>query len=304
VRTTDTLYAIDGSTGDLIWSYLLPKGWSVAPPIIQNDIVVVTHNNGVTAFNFITGELLWEELGSSRGSLAFPASSNDKFVVIIDNDVIIRDVETGKLLWKIENPYSRSNALVGLNTDAGYLYVAFRDQIRSYDLKTKSQLWNNLTEGWLLKSGLFDRSILYLERKEGGVSAYNLETQEILWRRTDLSLADYPLTQYKGVLFIGTQGSAPVALNALTGEILWISEGVWDYDNYQTPLIIDQTVYIRGLFSKRIYALNKNNGKLIGYVSLGLPDIFSSNSDYSLGPVQSGKLIIFPADNKLLAYGK
>ncbi len=303
VRTFDTLYVVDSLTGNLIWSYTLPKDLAPAPPIIQDDIVVVTHDSGITALSLTTGKLLWEFLDRNTRSTAFAAISNQDVVVVVDSFVLIRDIRTGELLWEIKNPYSRAGAIVALD-EASNLIVVFGDQIREYDIITGKLLRNNLTERWSLLSGLYEENILYLERLEGGLVAYDLDKQEILWRREDLSLASYPPTKHQDVLFVGTGSSPPVAINALTGETLWETKELWRHDDYQTPLIIDKTEYIRSLFGSKIYALDVDDGSLIGSIKLGIPGLDFANVDYSLGPVQAGELIVFPTGDQLLAYGR
>jgi outer membrane protein assembly factor BamB len=205
----------------------------------------------------------------------------------------------------VKNPHGRSNAVVGL--DGNTLYVAFRDEIRGYDIETGELIWRESTIEWALGpgiSGLFTRDVWYLEPREGGLAAYCLDEKKILWWRADLTPKHYPITQYENTLFISTRGEVPVALDAATGETIWEATDLRGYDDYQTPLILDGKVYTRGLFLRRIYALEIDSGTLIGYISLGLPNVVSNNASYSLGPVQYDGSIVFPAGSKLLAYGK
>jgi glucose dehydrogenase len=302
IRTNRKLYSLDASNGDLKWSVSIPKDWHVAPPLIQDGIIIVSHPEGVNAFRLATGELIWQTNDMNIRNEAFLAASNEEVVILVNASVFILDITTGELLRKIENPYGRMSALVAL--DDNQLYVVFRDQIRSYDIETGELHWSIPTEEWSLQSGLFDSSILYLKRRENGISAYSTSEKRVLWRRDDLFISDYPLTKHQNFLFIGSRGSAPVAIDASTGETLWEAEGVWNYDVYQTPLVVDNIVYIRGLYQEKIFALSIDDGKVIGFVDLGLPNIISANADYSLGPVTYDDLIIFPVGEKLLAYGK
>lgn len=302
-RTYYHLYAVDTDTGEEKWSYFVPIDNHPDPPLVQDDIVIFTHVKGTTALDVNTGEVLWDVFDDNTRVDTVPIVSNQGVVVIVDKDILVRDLETGELLWQVQNPYGRSNSVVGLDNDN--LFIAFRDEIRSYDIRTGELLWRNATVEWDLGpgiSGLFVGNIWYLELREEGLAAYNLDERKILWKREDVSTNYYPLTQYENTLFPSTRGAVPIALDAKTGETLWEANDLPGYDNYQTPLIFDNTVYIRGLFREKIYALDINTGNLIGYVSLGLPDIISNNASYSLGPVQYDESIIFPAGNKLLAY--
>ncbi|MCP4366811.1 MAG: PQQ-binding-like beta-propeller repeat protein [Deltaproteobacteria bacterium] len=303
-RTYDRLYVVNAETGEMEWSYFLSKDNYTDPPLVQDNSVILTHLKGTTALDLSTGEVLWDVFDDNTRVDTVPVVSNQDIVVIVDKDILIRDLDTGELLWKVQNPYGRSNAVVGLDNDT--LYVVFRDEMHSYNIQTGERLWHKPTEEWSLGpgiSGLFTGGVWFLELKEGGLAAYSVDDKKILWRREDLSLKHYPITQNEDTLFISTRGSVPVALEATTGKTKWEANDLSDYDDYQTPLIFDNKVYIRGLFKKKIYSLDINNGNLFGQISLGIPDLISNNASYSLGPVQYNGLIIFPAGNKLLAYG-
>jgi outer membrane protein assembly factor BamB len=298
-RTNQDLYVLDATTGDLLWSASLPKTWHAAPPIVRNDVVVVTHTGGTSAFDLSTGEQLWLATDNTSSIDAFPSAADDALVVIVGGFVAGRDIRTDELLWCINRLYPRSDAIAGIDED--YLHVVFRDQIRAYDVETGDLIWTTHTEPWSLQSWLFQDGTWYLEHVEGGLSAFSVEEQNILWRRGDFKIGDYLMAKSGDVLLIGLRDSWPVALNASTGEILWEADGV-AYDTYQTPLAMGETVYVRGLREKLLYALDLQTGNVVGYLEIGRPVIVSSNADYSLGPIQVGSSIVFAGDHKLCAY--
>lgn len=301
-RTTDELYVLHALTGELAWTYSLPMDKHADPPLVRDGYVVLTHLKGTTALDLETGDVVWEAPSNYTRVDAHPVAASEDKVVIVDETIMIRDIKTGELLREIKNPYARSDAIVKLQDNN--LYVVFADQIRNYDFDSGELIWQNDTQQWSLQNGVLDSNTLYLERREDGIAAYNLTEQRLEWERIDLPLTDYPPTKYKDTLYIGTRGADPVGLDVLTGQTLWKAEGMSD-DDYQTPLIFDGMVFIRGLFQKKIYALDMETGEVIGHISLGIPDIgFSTNASYSLGPVQSGDMIVFPAGNKLLAFEK
>lgn len=301
-RTDDKLYVLHALNGDLAWTFSLPMDKHADPPFVQDNYVILTHLKGIAALDLETGDILWEvSIKNTRVDAVPVAGSKDK-VVIVDASISVRDLKTGEILWEIQNPYARSDAIVKLQNNN--LYVVFADQIRNYNFDSGELIWERDTQQWSLQNGILDNNMLYLERLEEGIAAYNLTEQHLEWERSDLFLTDYPPTKYGNALFIGSRGAPPIAIDASTGKTLWETERIPD-DNYQTPLILNDTVYIRGLFQKKIYALDIDNGEIIGHISLGIPDIgFSTNASYSLGPVRIGDMIVFPAGNKLLGYSE
>lgn len=299
IRTNRNLYVLDATTGHLQWSVFLPKTWHAAPPIVRRDIVVVSHTEGTSAFDVVTGQQLWIVTDNTSRTVTFPSAANDELVVIVGGFIAGRDIRTGELLWRVKRLYPRTGAIAAM--DKSYLYIVFPDQIRTYEANTGELVEINNTEGWSLQSWLFQDGVWYLERADGGVSAFSMKEQKMLWHRDDLEPSDYPITKYRNILLIGLWSGQPVALDASTGETLWYASDVIT-DTYQTPMVMGETVYVRNLSKKRLYALDLQNGDVIGYLEIGRPVLISSNADYSLGPIQVGRSIVFAGDHRLCAY--
>lgn len=299
IRTKDILYAIDGETGYLIWSFQLTEDWKAAAPIVQKDIVIVVDYNNIVALDLSSGKILWQIQDTKIRAFSFPAASNDKIVIIVNEGISVRDIQTGTLINEIKNPIPRTNVAAVLSDQM--LYTVFKDNIRGYDVvDTRNALWQEKTEKWFLSTELFEDDIFYLERDEGGISAYNVKKQTLLWSRVGIR-SRYPPVKSNNFLILGRKNNVPIALDALNGETLWIAGDLPD-DHYQTPLVFNNQVYIRGLFQQKIYVLHLQTGQLVGNISLGRSMFFSTNSDYSLGPIQFQDSVIFPAGNQLLSY--
>jgi outer membrane protein assembly factor BamB len=296
------LYCIEATTGELTWSATLPDIVN-ANPVIQDNKVIVSYRKGAKGFDITTGKELWEQKRQSN----YPYSAvvaNDRFVVFLSYSAMIHDIETGEFLWRVGEPYPEP-LVTAVALDDKTLYAVFENQVQAYDLETGKLLWQDaIKEEGVLSEGLLTEGVFYLKRDQEGLVAYDLKDQKALWQRDDFELSRYPISKQGSVLFLGTRGHIPIALNAQTGTTLWMAEELSNGDDYQTPLIVGDVVYIRGLFMKRIYALDKDTGKSMGYIKLGLPDIISMNADSSLGPVQYEDMIIFPAGKGLFAFGK
>lgn len=295
------LFCVEASTGNLVWSISVPSSIT-SNPVVHSETIVVSYSEGLGAFDTKNGGQLWHyKLHSSYPY--YPAIANDKYVVFLSYSAMVHDIKTGKFLWRVGEPYPAPLAFAAKQREEN-LYVVFEDQISNYDLDTKQTLWEDFTEEWSSYEGLLTNNVFYLKRDEAGVAAYDLKKRKLLWSRDDPKLSRYPISKQDEMLILGGRGGVPVAIDAETGETIWIADELNGLDNYQTPLVIDDTIYIRGLFMKRIYALDKNTGKLVGYINLGVPDIVSGNAARSLGPVRYRELIVFPIGKQLLAFEK
>jgi outer membrane protein assembly factor BamB len=112
------LYALNASTGALVWGY--PSG-AGSTPAVANGVVYV---DGVYALNATTGALLWT---SPFGS--FPAVADGVVYSVGGNDVYALNASTGALLWSYATGGTVSarpaiaNGVVYIGSDDGNVYA-------------------------------------------------------------------------------------------------------------------------------------------------------------------------------------
>ena len=295
------LYNLDASTGRIIWSTSLPDR-IIANPVIHNDTVIVSYVEGARAFDVITGEQLWEQKTSAYPYR--PVVANDNYIVFRAYSAMVHDIKTGELIWYVGEP-DLEPLVRAVALDDNNLYVFLEDQIHLYDIESRQLLWQDSTvEEWSSYQGLLTENMFYLKRNKGGIVAYDPQQRKIIWRRDDLSSSPYPISKQDGILFLDSRGGVPTAISAQTGETIWTANELTKLDDYQTPLVTDDIIYVRGVFMNRVYALNKDTGEMIGYIRQGVPDIISTSAEHSLGPVQYKEMIIFPVGKQLLAFGE
>jgi outer membrane protein assembly factor BamB len=63
--------------------------------------------------------------------------------------------------------------------------------------------------------------LLYLPTDDGRLSAYNLKTRKVVWRRQFSGLIDSPITHHENKLYFTDGGSHLYAIDAREGKILW-----------------------------------------------------------------------------------
>jgi outer membrane protein assembly factor BamB len=300
-RTSQRLYVVDAATGTLQWSTDLPPQSDPAPPVIANGIVVVTHPEGITAYDIVSGDKRWQIKENWDVARHFPAAAGEDLVVVVGLNVSIHDIHNGKQLWRIAEPGLHSFTVASLSDSK--LIVILSGQIQTYDARTGKRLWSDTDKVWRPSYSVLEDNILYLSTEEG-LGAFSIQENETLWLREDIDASRYPVTKQGDTLIIGADFARPVAVNALTGRTVWeATEAATDL--YQTPLVMDDIVYIRSLFRNRIYALSLQDGSVIGYLQLGTRHIIAVPSyAYSLGPISAESLLVFPVGKVLYAYGE
>jgi outer membrane protein assembly factor BamB len=53
------LYAVNSSTGELLWKYLEPNGFQSSPAVANGVVYVGSENDTLDALNASTGALVW-----------------------------------------------------------------------------------------------------------------------------------------------------------------------------------------------------------------------------------------------------
>ncbi len=303
IRTTGSITKLNPDSGELIWFKKIPGNPVASPPIISGNIVVVSSSIGTYAYNLETGDQLWtDRKDRSTPGNDFTAAANDDVVVTIGQFMDVRDLHTGELLWQTTE-YLPRRALAAV--DNNHVYLILFDQIKGYDLATGELLWSVETPTWSLFSSLFEDGILYLEEgtEGGGVGAFDVETQEMIWVQKDnLTTFSNPVTKYENYLFVPVAWGSPVMLDAETGEVVWKATET-PKATYLMSSVMDNTVYVKNYQNRDIYVLDLKNGSLKGYLDLGFGSI-TSKAGVSTGPVLSGSSIIFSDKDRVFAYDK
>ena len=150
------------------------------------------------------------------------------FVGSDDNHVYALDAETGELLWRFETgDVIRSTPTV----TGGAVYVGSNDNhVYALDAETGAELWSHDTGGWVQYSPVVSGGVVYFK-----------------------ALAD------------GNQKLH--ALDAMSGELLWVSEKPYPYiDGF--ALAVYGQVYMPGEFGE-FHALDAGTGETVWSVSVG-----------------------------------
>jgi eukaryotic-like serine/threonine-protein kinase len=118
---SNDVYALDASTGALLWSYAM-GGWVSSSPAVANGVVyAVGFLGNLYALNATTGALLWSDVTAAEESS--PAVANGVVSVGGGDGVYALNASTGAKLWSYANVGGQSSPAVA----NGVVYVGSDD---------------------------------------------------------------------------------------------------------------------------------------------------------------------------------
>ena len=200
--TSGEFYAMDASTGEVVWSVSVSMG-SESPPAVLDGVVYLTAVNTAYALNEATGEEIW-----SYGTEKLPAIDHPAVVVdgvyyfAPDSNLYALDVTTGHMNWY----YVAS----GLITDApvvaeGMVYVRSESGgFHAVDAATGGLALNWENTASALRSPTVVNGFLIAESADGNLRALVAATGEEVWSFSKGYFDGVPsYTIADGVLYVG-----------------------------------------------------------------------------------------------------
>ena len=186
--------ALDLKTGKLVWDFSKVMGFVVTKPLIYNDwIYFGCWNNDFYCLDLSSGNLMWKwnnESGNRMFSPAacFPAATKNKvFIVAPDRFMTAFDAITGKVIWRKQVPDLRVRESMGLSADSAVIFV-----------KT-------------------------MEGNVYGIST-SADSMQAVWK-SEVSLGyeicPTAIVEKNNIVFVPTQSGATVALDRVSGKVLW-----------------------------------------------------------------------------------
>jgi len=151
------MLALDGQTGELIWSRETRVPLNSAPTIDNGRVFVISDDNELFAMNSSDGEVLWSYQGiiETASMLTSPTPAVIDDVVLApfsSGEIIALRVQNGGVLWQDSlSSTGRLTPLASLNDIAGGPAVADGFVIASaqsgvttaFDLRTGQRVWSN-----------------------------------------------------------------------------------------------------------------------------------------------------------------
>jgi outer membrane protein assembly factor BamB len=288
VGVDNGLYAVNASTGELLWSYPTGGGIAFFSPAVANGVVYVGSygDDKVYALKASTGELLWSYVTGTVESS--PAVANGVVYVGSYSDRLYAlDASTGGLLWS----YTTGDIVESSPAVAnGVVYVASRKSLYALNASTGDLLWSYPTGGYVYSSPAIAKGVVYVGSGDGKLYALNASTGGLLW--ADNGGFDYSSPAVaNGVVYDGSISGKLFALDAWTGKPLWsyVTGGVID----SPPAVANGVVYVASRDGK-LYALDASTGGLLWADNGGF--------DYSSPAIANGVVCIGSSNGRLYAF--
>ncbi len=196
-------YAMDASTGEVLWSLSVGMG-SESPPTVVDGVVYLTAVNTAYALREATGEEIW-----SYGTEMFPAIDHPAVVVdgvyyfAPDSNLYALDVTTGHMNW-----YYPADGLI---TDApvvaeGMVFVRSESGVfHALSAATGGPVWSWENTDSALRSPTVVNGFLVAESQDGNLRALVAATGEEVWSFRKGYFDGVPsYTIADGMLYVGT----------------------------------------------------------------------------------------------------
>ncbi len=298
------LVALDLATGAEKWRATTPYSVRAAPAIgtsSTGDVVVASLENGeVHAFALADGAPRWTfDLAAGIDSLAAsqwgpPAIEGDTAYIAIQGRIAALALDDGTPRWKTdlfpEYAWLSSLAAIAISNGSAVANVSRNDGMTSWNTATGDMKWR-------LKSGktiaihstpVIEGDDMFFINSAGTVTRASLLTAQEKWSRSlivDGNEWAYSITATpalaNGRLFVPTQHSDLIALDATTGHELWrktARPGPLNFAHYRgsepgfaaSPVVTGDLVWIPGP-DGTLTAVAAATGQEVWKTSLGAP---------------------------------
>lgn len=272
VSSTDRhLYAFDAEDGYREWRV----GFSTEPLFsVADGTVVVFVERRVHAMDATTGGTLWD--GSSGAGSHMPLVADGTVFlparVSSGGRVVARSLSSGTKQWEfneagtdertiVVSQPAYADGTVCVAAGKGNRRPSTHSSVYGLDAASGEKLWQtdldaNFGETNLVAAGGYAVG----GGDEGALRAFDLETGEQAWTRSDL--VDDSLAAHDGTVYLG--GSKVVALDPATGQTDWTfdDDGAGYNRFFETPVFDGDSLFaVSARVAPRIYELDPTSGR-------------------------------------------
>jgi outer membrane protein assembly factor BamB len=300
----DNLYALDATTGALLWQYAGQMFLGAGAPAVADGLVYVCTVGNIVALNADTGSWVWtRSLGDNScqdmpavadGVLYFNSQPPGSFTEL---DAL--DAGTGTLLWRHASLWSVSEPAVA----DGVVYVgSVNSNVYALDARTGALLWTYTAGDWVAAPPVVANGIVYVSSKEVfplyALYALDAKTGALIWKRETSDSPIEATAVANGVVYFvyddyNLSAGILCAADAATGTLLW--KHVFEGAEGASAAVANGVLYVGSGYS--LYALDANTG--------GLLSTYTTPSWNVISPtVDNGMVYVISAyGNTLYAFG-
>ena len=301
---TDSLYALDAATGDLIWKY---RTGYTDDAVTVKDGYLYTASDSLWCLDALTGERIWATAsadadGSTPAVVGGRVYCGRASYSQSTSYIYCFNAVTGTEIWsETISGYTAScltvwNDMVFIPAHMGSLYAL--------DANTGSIIWENIDSylGYWDSSPVVVDNVIYINGEDSKARAIDAMTGVTVWA-VDITPGTYisaTPAYHDGRLYFGDQVDAYHCLDASTGSTIWSVPGV---QHGSSGIANGIVFYGEGSnyydATARVFALNSETGvEIWSYMTNSGP-----YGIVSCPAITDGVMYIAATDNNLYAFG-
>jgi len=258
------MLALDGATGELLWSRETRVPLNSAPTVDNGRVFVISDDNEIFALNSNTGDVLWSYQGiiETASMLTSPAPAVVDDVVVApfsSGELIALRVQNGGVIWQDSlSSTARLTPLASLNDISGgpavadgYVIASAQSGVMSaFDLRTGQRVWSQPAGS--LSIPLIVGDVVYTATTTGQVAAMSKLDGTVHWiqqlenfknakKRKERTVWTGPLLAGNRLVVASSRGDVTL-LDPRAGTIL--KEMRVGGPVFVPPVIANETVYV------------------------------------------------------------
>jgi len=247
--TDHNIYALDAHTGTLIWKYTANDAFAYASPTVASGVVYIG-SSALYALDASTGALLWK-FPTQGVTFTTPAVVNGiVYFESTDGSLYAVEAATGLLIWQdIINDLETHTSPAVAN---GMVYIGSAGYMLAFDASTGEGRWGYQTSAFHVSAPAVANGVVYFTSfwNPYGVYALNADTGELLWNYPGVGHNAVAIAN--GVIYaISWDDHHVYALDASTGALLWKNAVAFRSDG--SPVVANGELYIAS-FAATMYA--------------------------------------------------
>jgi len=262
---SDKVYALNATTGSLIWTCQIKTGRGSSPAIIEGTVYIGSMDGKLYALDAKTGAIKWSYQTGGAVESSPTISTGAVYFVSDDGKLYAIDAYSGTLKWNYcIYKYSIDIKYVHLYSSPAVkgqvVYVGSDDMnVYALDTDTGSLRWKYQTMAGIHSSPAINGERVYIGSGDGNVYALDALTGRLEWRfKTGDMVLSSPAVD-NGIIYIGSMDGKLYALDVVDGSLKWVYETGGSIPS--SPTISGKLIFFVSN-DKKLYALDSDSGNL------------------------------------------
>lgn len=230
----NNIYALSAKKGNLLWKVQTDKA-VLAHPVISNNIVYMGSSDGhFRALDLKTGKVIWDFSEVSGFVVTRPLIYGNKiYFGSWNNDFYCLDIEKGNLLWKWNNGSGNrmfSPAACFPAAAHNRVFIVAPDRyMTAFDANNGKVIWRKQAPHLRVRESMglsSDSSMVFVKTMQGNVYGISTsaDTMQVNWKSEVMlgyEICPTAIVEKNNIVFVPTQSGVTVALDKISGKVLW-----------------------------------------------------------------------------------